>query len=103
MPVDIKHPQFTAYSEAWDAAAERSSSPIKNLAYNDYRAADAAKAAESGNFDQAIRILDEIGNMKYENKHAGHIEHIKRFRITTPCTSFHAKIGGGCFNCGWNP
>lgn len=103
MTVDTRHPQFEAYSEAWDSACERVHSPLKNLAYNDYRAKDAANLADMGEFGGAIALLNKIGNLKYEEKHAGHLIHIKRSKSSTPCTPGHALIGGGCVNCGWNP
>lgn len=103
MAVDKRHPQFTEYSDAWENAAARSHSEPKRLAYDDYRAADAAKMAESGLFAQAIKTLNEIGNTEYKDKHKGHLENIRRFPPPQPCGPHHALVGGGCLNCGWHP
>jgi hypothetical protein len=30
-----------------------------------------------------------------------HAQHAKAARLATPCSAHHARIGGGCLNCGW--
>ena len=30
-----------------------------------------------------------------------HVEHEKKTKVSTPCTSHHMTFGGKCLNCGW--
>lgn len=60
MPVDTRHPRYTEYSDAWDAAAALGGSENKRLADDDYRAGDAARLAEIGAWEEAIALLADI-------------------------------------------
>ena len=66
--IDQKHPQFSDYSEAWEAAAERCGSDPKTLGYGDYRASDAARLAASGLWEDAIQTLGLIGTVSTPTK-----------------------------------
>lgn len=42
--------------------------------------------------------------MDYSNLHRNHLEHIaRRSKLPRPCSANDVNIGGGCFNCGFDP
>jgi hypothetical protein len=36
-------------------------------------------------------------------EHEQHMQHAKRVGVAVPCAAQHVALGGGCFNCLWEP
>jgi hypothetical protein len=54
------------------------------------------------------RLITTLGSalgqlQKESNRMTTHLEHRAKAKRATPCGAHHAKIGGGCANCGWVP
>lgn len=49
------------------------------------------------------RVFDARPKKIKEASNETHIEHAKKVKPARPCTANDAKIGGGCFNCGYEP